>query len=101
MLHSIIQTIAHYMHNPNFSLYEISMLVCFGASWPVAVWKTYQTKNVKGKSFLFLFLILLGYIFGIIHKFMYSYDYVIWLYIANGVLVLTDMALWFKYKDNN
>lgn len=91
----------HLLNHPNFSYYEILMLICFGVSWPVAVLKTYQTKNVKGKSFLFLFLILMGYVFGVIHKMIYSLDWVIWLYIANGVLVLADMALWFKYKDNN
>ena len=77
------------------------MLVCFGLSWPVAVWKTYKTKSVRGKSFLFLFLILLGYILGVIHKVIYNFDYVIWLYVINGVLVLADMTLWFVYKDNN
>lgn len=77
------------------------MLVCFGISWPVAVIKTYKSKTVKGKSFLFLVLILLGYVFGIIHKLIYNLDYVIWLYIINGLLVFADMALWFKYKDNN
>lgn len=89
------------LNNPNFSFYEILMLVCFGISWPVAVIKTYTTKSVKGKSFLFLFLILLGYIFGIIHKVIYSFDYVIWLYIINGVLVLADMTMWFMYKNND
>lgn len=77
------------------------MLICFGVSWPVALLKTYKTKSVKGKSILFLFLILLGYIFGVIHKMMYSFDYVIWLYILNGMLVFADMTLWFIYKDNN
>lgn len=89
------------LHNPDFSYYEILMLLCFGISWPVAVIKTYTTKSVKGKSFLFLFLILLGYIFGIIHKIIYSLDYVIWLYIINGLLVLADMALWFMYRNND
>lgn len=91
----------HLLNNPNFSYYEILMLICFGVSWPVAVLKTYQTKSVKGKSFLFLFLILLGYVFGIIHKVIYNFDYVIWLYVANGLLVLADMALWFRYKNND
>lgn len=91
----------HLLKNPNFSYYEILMLICFGISWPVALIKTYTAKSVKGKSFLFLFLILLGYIFGVIHKVIYSFDYVIWLYILNGLLVLADMALWFIYKDNN
>mgnify|MGYP001805824485 CR=1 FL=1 len=90
-----------HLNNPNFSYYEILMLICFGVSWPVALLKTYSTKTVKGKSFLFLFLILLGYVFGIIHKLMYNLDYVIWLYILNGLLVFADMALWFVYKDNN
>lgn len=91
----------HLLKNPNFSYYEILMLICFGISWPVALIKTYTAKSVKGKSFLFLFLILLGYIFGVIHKIIYSFDYVIWLYILNGLLVLVDMVLWFIYKDNN
>lgn len=90
----------HWLSNPNFSLYEILMLVCFGISWPVAVLKTYQTKCVKGKSLLFLLLILFGYIFGTAHKLIYNNDWVIWLYIANGLLVFADMTLWFMYKDN-
>jgi hypothetical protein len=77
------------------------MLICFGISWPVALIKSYTTKSVKGKSLLFLFLVFLGYVFGIIHKIVYNYDYVIWLYILNGLLVFADMALWFMYKDNN
>lgn len=77
------------------------MLICFGISWPVALLKTYTSKSVKGKSFLFLLFILLGYIFGVLHKLIYNYDYVIWLYILNGFLVLADMAMWFMYKDNN
>lgn len=91
----------HFITHPDFSYYEILMLVCFGVSWPVAVIKTYQSKTVKGKSFLFLFLILLGYIFGTIHKIKYNLDFVIWLYIFNGVLVLADMVLWFKYRNND
>lgn len=77
------------------------MLICFGVSWPVALIKTYTTKSVKGKSLLFLFLVFLGYIFGVIHKIIYNFDYVIWLYILNGLLVAADMTLWFIYKDNN
>lgn len=97
----MLNPVANQVLNPSFSYYEILMLVCFGISWPVAVYKTYQAKSVKGKSLLFLVLILFGYIFGTVHKLFYNLDYVIWLYIINGALVLADMALWFKYKDNN
>ncbi|HNW25779.1 MAG TPA: PQ-loop domain-containing transporter [Candidatus Gastranaerophilaceae bacterium] len=100
MLH-FAQTAIHYINSSNFSYYEILMLVCFGISWPVALLKSYQTKSVKGKSFLFLLLILLGYIFGTVHKIMYSFDYVIWLYIINGAMVLADMALWILYRNND
>ncbi len=82
------------------SIYEILMLICFGASWPFAVLKTYKTKNVKGKSILFLSLILVGYICGIIHKCIYKPDAVVWLYVLNLTLVGADLILWFKYRNN-
>jgi len=80
------------------SIFEVLMLVCFGASWPFAVAKTYKTKNVKGKSSLFLSLVIIGYIFGIVHKILYSFDYVTFLYFFNGLMVLLDLILYFKYK---
>lgn len=83
------------------SIYEILMLICFGASWPFAVHKTYKTKNVKGKSVLFLSLIFIGYICGIIHKCIYKPDAVIMLYVVNLILVGADLTLWFKYRNND
>ncbi len=82
------------------SLFEVLMLICFGASWPFAVAKTYRTKNVKGKSGLFLSLVIIGYIMGIMHKILYSFDYVIFLYAFNGLLVFADLILYFKYRNN-
>lgn len=83
----------------SMSWFEVGMLVCFGASWPVAVAKTYRTKNVKGKSRLFLSLIILGYICGIMHKLLYSIDIVIWLYVVNLLLVSADFTLVLIYKQ--
>ena len=83
------------------SILEAGMLVCFGASWPFAIFKTYKTKNVKGTSFIFLILLLLGYIFGILHKIFFNLDYVIIFYIFNGSLVLTEIVLYLMYKDND
>lgn len=80
------------------SIFEAIMLICFGASWPAAVYKTYKTKNVEGKSLLFLSLILIGYIAGMTHKVLNSYDFVFWLYVLNFVLVFCDFVLYFKYK---
>ena len=81
------------------SLYEALMLVCFGASWPFAVLKTYKTKSVKGKSRLFLTLIIIGYIFGIINKILNSVDFVFWLYVINLLLVGSDLVLCLLYRN--
>lgn len=83
----------------SMSIFEAGMLICFGASWPFAVLKTYRTKNVKGKSRLFLTLIIIGYIFGIVNKILNSVDIVLWLYVINLLLVGTDFILCLMYRN--
>ncbi|MBQ2351362.1 MAG: hypothetical protein II394_04030 [Bacteroidales bacterium] len=56
---------------------------------------------VIGKSPIFMSLIILGYIFGIIHKSLYSNDIVIWLYVFNAALVSFDLALYYMYIGKN
>ena len=85
----------------NFSIWEVLFLLCFAVSWPVSIFKSLKTKIVIGKSPLFMSLIILGYIFGIIHKVLYSNDIVIWLYVFNAVLVTTDLILYFTYIGKN
>lgn len=83
------------------SILEAGMMVCFGASWPFQVAKTYKTKNVKGKSILFLWLVELGYILGMLHHVLYAPDKVIFLYLLNFCLVGTDMILYYLYRNRN
>lgn len=85
----------------NLRIFEIIMLACFGSSWPFAVAKTLRTKVVKGKSPIFLVLILIGYIAGIINKLITNFDHVIWLYCLNGSMVLTEIVLYIKYEQVN
>ena len=80
------------------SVFEIGMLVGFGVSWPFAVWKTYSSKSVKGKSPVFLWCVLLGYGCGVLHKAFYSLDPAIALYAFNGLLVATDLFLYYRYS---
>ena len=47
---------------------EIVMLLCFGASWPMNVIKSWKARTTKGKSLAFVCLILLGYVAGITAK---------------------------------
>jgi hypothetical protein len=80
------------------SIFEIGMLICFGVSWPVSILKTIKTKQVAGKSPLFLIIICAGYICGIIHKALFSNDWVIILYIINLFLVSFDCFLYFYFS---
>ena len=80
------------------SYYEALMLVCFGISWPISIMKSLRKKVVIGKSPLFMLVISAGYIFGILHKYFYAMDWVIYLYMVNVVLVLTDLGLYYYYR---
>ena len=75
------------------SPFEILMLVCFGAAWPVSIAKSYRTRKNGGKSLLFLLVILAGYAAGIAHKALYRPDFVVWLYVLNAAMVGADAAL--------
>jgi hypothetical protein len=77
------------------------MLLCFGISWPVSIYKTIRTKEVRGKSPLFLIIICIGYVSGIIHKVLFSHDWVIYLYVVNLLLVTADCILYFHYIKKN
>ena len=73
------------------------MLVCFGISWPVSIAKTLRTKVVAGKSPAFMAIVSLGYLSGIVHKLLFSPDWVTGLYALNLTMVLTDLVLYTRY----
>ena len=79
------------------SLFEAFMLVCFGISWPISIAKTVRSGMVDGKSPLFLAIVCLGYLSGIMHKLLVSYDWVIALYLLNLAMVATDLGLYYYY----
>ena len=81
-----------------FSIWEVLFLLCFAVSWPISIAKALRTKVVAGKSPLFMSLIIVGYIFGIIHKLTHNYDIVMWLYVLNGTMVFIDLMLYFYYS---
>ena len=85
-------------------IFEIIMVVCFGASWPLNVIKSYRARTTKGKSLMFLLLILIGYVFGIASKlinptYMASFAqkwYVLFFYVLNFVMVMLDLILYVR-----
>ncbi|MCG8501314.1 MAG: hypothetical protein MJB12_13015 [Firmicutes bacterium] len=81
------------------SVFEIMMLVCFGAAWPFSIYKSYISKSTAGKSIVFLTVLFIGYAFGILHKIVYSYDSVIYLYVFNFMMVCIDMLLYLRNKN--
>ena len=80
---------------------EVIMVLCFGASWPFNVMKSYRTRSTKGKSISFLILIFTGYLCGIIGKLMtpgFS-RFVVFFYVLNMTMVAVDMVLyWRNYR---
>ena len=77
------------------SIFEILMLACFGAAWPVSIWKSVKSKSIKGKSLPFMIIIGLGYAAGMLHKIIYNFDPVFYLYLLNFLMVGTDVILFF------
>jgi hypothetical protein len=81
------------------SIFEIIMLVCFGSAWPFSIYRSYTSKSVKGKSLVFLIIVLVGYLAGILHKFFFNYDGVVYLYIVNFTLVAVDTGLYIRNRN--
>lgn len=83
-------------------LFEIIMLICFGLSWPVSVYKSLSSKSVQGKSLVFMIAIIIGYICGILGKITSEQiNYILALYILNLVFVSIDLVLYFKNKKHS
>ena len=80
-------------------IFEVIMLICFGLSWPISVYKSIKSKTTKGKSVFFIFAIIIGYMSGIIGKIVNNdITYVLILYCFNLIVVSTDLTLFFINK---
>lgn len=77
-------------------IFECIMLLCFGISWPVSVYKSYTSHSTQGKSIVFMSAILIGYIAGITGKILSgSINYVLLVYMFNFFVVSIDFFLFF------
>ena len=47
---------------------ETVMILAFGLSWPLSIYKSVKSRTAKGKSLQFEIFIWLGYIAGIVMK---------------------------------
>ena len=86
------------------TFFESLMLVCFGVSWPISVYKSLTSGSTKGKSVVFTIAIIIGYFAGITGKIVgKNINYVLILYLINLVFVLIDFALYFvnRHREKN
>ena len=74
------------------------MLVCFGFAWPISIVKSLKTKSIEGKSQLFMYVVMLGYLFGMAHKIANDLDFVVFLYGINFLMVFVDLMLYYRNK---
>ena len=75
---------------------ECVMLICFGLSWPISVYKSATSRSTKGKSVWFTLAIIVGYFAGIAGKIVSgAINYVFVLYLINLAFVSVDLCLYF------
>jgi hypothetical protein len=79
---------------------EAVMIICFGLAWPVSVYKSYVSKSTKGKSFLFLLIVLAGYAAGLIHVVLDypGFSYLTVLYLLNTLMIFIDLLLFLRNR---
>lgn len=75
---------------------ETVMLICFGVSWPISVYKNIKAKSAKAMSLGFTTMITIGYIAGISAKlYMHQYNYVLIVYVINLIMVSINLVVYF------
>ena len=84
---------------------ETIMVICFGVSWPLSIYKSYTSRSTKGKSPYFTMAIITGYVAIIIGKIVIQ-DFSGWLailkfvlYIVNLTMVSVDLGLYFRNRS--
>ena len=82
-------------------LCEIGMLVAFGLAWPVSIIESWRSRTAKGKSVVFEFIVVFGYLVGVLGKFITWHNtgvlaYSVWFYFADIAMVTIDIILYFR-----
>lgn len=92
------------------SIMEMLMVVCFGISWPLNIFKAWKARTAKGSSVFFYWFIWIGYVFAIIGKIaLIIYNapqpwyltvrwYVMFFYVLNTLMVTCGIWIYFRNK---
>ncbi len=82
-------------------LCEIGMLVAFGCSWPFNIMKSWRSRTARGKSVTFEFIVIFGYLVGVLGKLITwsrtgFWAWSIWFYFADIAMVAIDIVLYYR-----
>ena len=78
---------------------EIVMLVCFGFSWPLTVYRNIKSRTAKNMSLGFILLIIVGYLAGITAKISSdNAGFVLAVYALNLVIVSINLAVYIRNR---
>ena len=86
------------------NILEAVMIVCFGISWPINIYKLLKSRTAKGTSVLFYYCIDIGYVAGIAAKIVkHSMGvptpwYVWFFYVLNFCMVLFGILIYYRNK---
>jgi hypothetical protein len=82
----------------DISVFELLFFVLIACAWPVSIARMVTRRSTKGKSLLFSGIVFAGYMFGIVHKFLYDLDAVVCVYFLNAALVLADAVVFLHIR---
>ena len=78
---------------------ETTMLICFGFSWPMNVYKNYRARTAKSMSLGFILLIICGYLAGIGAKIVSGrINYVLAVYVINLIMVSANLVIYVRNR---
>ena len=81
------------------TILETLMIVGFGISWPLNVYKTIKSRTAKGKSVLFNYFVFFGYVCGITGKIIaQDFNLAFYFYFPNIIMVILDTILYYRNK---
>lgn len=81
------------------NILETIMIVSFGISWPMSIIRSYRSRSTKGKSLLFMYMIVFGYLCGICSKILaHNFNLAFWFYFPNVIFVCTDIGLYYRNR---
>ena len=78
--------------------FELFMLICFGASWPVNTYNNWKARTAKGTNWQFLAMVAAGYVAGIFSHLIGDgeFSWIIIAYLINIAFIVVNLLVYFR-----